>query len=137
MGVHEIDDQNVTHAAEMAGVTEFVKKHPSGFDMVVEEFGRGLSGGQRQSVAIARALLLDPPVLVFDEPTSNMDNRSEIRLKSYLVTAMKEKTVVLITHRASLLDMVTRLIVIDNGSIIADGPKDFVIEAMKKGQLNF
>jgi ATP-binding cassette subfamily C protein LapB len=136
MGVHEIDDQNVTNAAEMAGVTEFVKKHPSGFDMTVEEFGRGLSGGQRQSVAIARALLLDPPVLVFDEPTSNMDNRSEIRLKSYLATAVKEKTVVLITHRASLLDMVTRLIVIDNGSIIADGPKDFVLEAMKKGQLN-
>jgi ATP-binding cassette subfamily C protein LapB len=137
MGVNEIDDQNVAHAAEMAGVTEFVKKHPSGFDMVVEEFGRGLSGGQRQSVAIARALLLDPPVLVFDEPTSNMDNRSEIRLKSYLATAVKEKTVVLITHRASLLDMVNRLIVIDNGSIIADGAKDFVLEAMRKGQLNF
>jgi ATP-binding cassette, subfamily C, bacterial LapB len=137
MGVQEIDDQNVLHAAEMAGVTEFVKKHPSGFDMVVEEFGRGLSGGQRQSVAIARALLLDPPVLVFDEPTSNMDNRSEIRLKSYLATAVKEKTVVLITHRASLLDMVNRLIVIDNGSIIADGSKEFVLEAMKKGQLNF
>ncbi len=66
-----------------------------------------------------------------------MDNRSEIRLKSYLATAVKEKTVVLITHRASLLDMVNRLIVIDNGSIIADGPKDFVLEAMKKGQLNF
>jgi ATP-binding cassette, subfamily C, bacterial LapB len=137
MGVQEIDDQNVLHAAEMAGVTEFVKKHPSGFDMVVEEFGRGLSGGQRQSVAIARALLLDPPVLVFDEPTSNMDNRSEIRLKKYLATAVKEKTVVLITHRASLLDMVNRLIVIDNGSIIADGSKEFVLEAMKKGQLNF
>ncbi len=137
MGVQEIDDQNVLHAAEMAGVTEFVKKHPSGFDMVIEEFGRGLSGGQRQSVAIARALLLDPPVLVFDEPTSNMDNRSEIRLKSYLATAVKEKTVVLITHRASLLDMVNRLIVIDNGSIIADGSKEFVLEAMKKGQLNF
>jgi ATP-binding cassette, subfamily C, bacterial LapB len=137
MGVQEIDDQNVLHAADMAGVTEFVKKHPSGFDMVVEEFGRGLSGGQRQSVAIARALLLDPPVLVFDEPTSNMDNRSEIRLKSYLATAVKEKTVVLITHRASLLDMVNRLIVIDNGSIIADGSKEFVLEAMKKGQLNF
>jgi ATP-binding cassette subfamily C protein LapB len=136
MGVHEIDDQNVIQAAEMAGVTEFVKKHPSGFDMVVEEFGRGLSGGQRQSVAIARALLLDPPVLVLDEPTSNMDNRSEIRLKGYLAKTVKEKTVVLITHRASLLDMVNRLIVIDNGSIIADGPKEFVLEAMKKGQLN-
>lgn len=136
MGVHDIDDQNVLQAAEMAGVNEFAKKHPSGFDMKIEEFGRGLSGGQRQSVAIARALLLDPPVLVFDEPTSNMDNRSEIRLKGYLARTVKEKTVILITHRASLLDMVNRLIVIDNGSIIADGPKDFVLEAMKKGQLN-
>jgi len=136
MGVSEIDDQSVFVAAEMAGVTEFVKKHPSGFDMMVEEFGRGLSGGQRQSVAMARALLLDPPVLVLDEPTSNMDNRSEIRLKNYLEKAVKEKTVVLITHRASLLNMVNRLIVIDNGSIVADGPKDFVLEAMRKGQLN-
>ena len=136
MGVDDIDDQSVIHAAEMSGVDEFVKKHPSGFDMRVEEFGRGLSGGQRHSVAMARALLLDPPVLVFDEPTSNMDNRSEIRLKGYLAKTVKEKTVVLITHRASLLDMVTRLIVMDNGSIIADGPKDFVLEAMRKGQLN-
>ncbi|MDI6742634.1 MAG: type I secretion system permease/ATPase [Smithella sp.] len=136
MGVRDIDEQNVINAAEIAGVNEFVKKHPSGFDMGVEEFGRGLSGGQRQSVAIARALLLDPPVLVLDEPTSNMDNRSEIKLKSYLEKAVKEKTVLLITHRASLLDMVTRLIVIDNGAIVADGPKDFVLEAMRKGQLN-
>ncbi|PKK88013.1 MAG: type I secretion system permease/ATPase [Candidatus Wallbacteria bacterium HGW-Wallbacteria-1] len=137
MGTHDVDDQSVINAAEIAGVDSFVKKHPSGFDMEVEEFGRGLSGGQRQSVALARSLLLDPPVLVLDEPTSNMDNRSEIRLKGYLAQAVQEKTVVLITHRASLLDMVTRLIVIDNGSIIADGPKDFVLEAMRKGQLNF
>ncbi|HOG89229.1 MAG TPA: type I secretion system permease/ATPase [Smithella sp.] len=136
MGVNDIDDQSVLHATEMSGVNEFVKKHPSGFDMRVEEFGRGLSGGQRQSVAMARALLLDPPVLVLDEPTSNMDNRSEIRLKNYLAKTVQEKTVVLITHRASLLDMVNRLIVIDNGAIVADGPKNFVLEAMKRGQLN-
>ncbi|HOO34688.1 MAG: type I secretion system permease/ATPase [Deltaproteobacteria bacterium] len=136
MGVNNVDDQNVLHAAEMAGIIEFAKIHPSGFDMKVEEFGRGLSGGQRQSVVMARALLLDPPVLVLDEPTSNMDNRSEIRLKRYLTQAVKEKTMVIITHRASLLDMVTRLIVIDHGSIVADGPKDFVLEAMRKGQLN-
>lgn len=136
MGVNNVDDQNVLQAAEMAGIIEFAKIHPSGFDMKVEEFGRGLSGGQRQSVAMARALLLDPPVLVLDEPTSNMDNRSEIRLKRYLAQTVKEKTMVIITHRASLLDMVTRLIVIDHGSIIADGPKDFVLEAMRKGQLN-
>ena len=136
MGVNNVDDQNVLHAAEMAGIIEFAKIHPSGFDMKVEEFGRGLSGGQRQSGVMARALLLDPPVLVLDEPTSNMDNRSEIRLKRYLTQAVKEKTMVIITHRASLLDMVTRLIVIDHGSIVADGPKDFVLEAMRKGQLN-
>lgn len=136
MGVRDIDEESVLRAAEIAGVTDFIKKHPSGFDMMVEEFGRGLSGGQRQSVAIARAVLLDPPVLVLDEPTSNMDNRSEIKLKGYLENAVKEKTVVLITHRASLLSMVSRLIIIDNGSIIADGPKDFVLEAMRKGQLN-
>lgn len=137
MGVQDIDDTSVIHAAEIAGVDEFVKKHPSGYDMEVQEFGRGLSGGQRQSVAIARAVLLDPPVLVLDEPTSNMDNRSEVRLKGYLAKAVKEKTVVLITHRASLLDMVTRLIVMDNGSVIADGPKEYVLEAIKRGQLNF
>jgi ATP-binding cassette subfamily C protein LapB len=136
MGAHDVDDQVVINAAQIAGVTDFIKKHPAGFDMMIEEFGRGLSGGQRQSVAIARAILLDPPVLVLDEPTSNMDNRSEIKLKGYLEKAVQGKTLVLITHRASLLDMVNRLIVIDNGAIIADGPKNFVLEAMRKGQLN-
>lgn len=136
MGTHDIDDTTVLRAAELAGVNSFVKKHPKGFDMEVGEFGRGLSGGQRQCVVLARALLLDPPVLVLDEPTSNMDNRSEIRIKNNLAKLVKSKTLILITHRASLLEMVDRLIVIDNGAIVADGPKAFVLEAMKKGQLN-
>ena len=107
-----------------------------GFDMEVLEFGRGLSGGQRQCIVLARALLLDPPVLVLDEPTSNMDNRTEVRLKNSLSKVIQEKTLILITHRASLLEMVDRLVVIDNGAIVADGPKVAVIEALKKGQLN-
>jgi len=136
LGAADVDDHSIMRAAELAGVGEFVKKHPLGFDMEVGEFGRGLSGGQRQCVAIARALLLDPPVLVFDEPTSNMDSRAELRLKNNLAAGATEKTMVLITHRASLLELVDRIIVIDNGTVVADGPKGAVLEALQRGHLN-
>jgi len=132
MGTHDVDDNLVLHAAELAGVDEFVKKHAMGFDIEVAELGRGLSGGQRQSVALARAVLLDPPLLVLDEPTSNMDNRTEVRLRDNLSKVIKEKTLLLITHRASMLEMVDRLVVIDDGIIVADGPKASVLEALGK-----
>lgn len=136
MGAHDVDDATILRVAELSGVSEFIKKHSLGFDMEVGEMGRGLSGGQRQCVAVARAMLYDPPVLVLDEPTSNMDNRSEVLLRDNLSKVIKHKTLVLITHRASLLAMVDRLIVIDNGIIVADGPKASVMEALKRGQLN-
>jgi ATP-binding cassette subfamily C protein LapB len=136
MGAHDVEDGTILRVAKLAGVNEFVKKHSMGFDMEVGELGRGLSGGQRQCVAMARAMLLDPSVLVLDEPTSNMDNRTEVLLRENLSKVIKNKTLILITHRASLLEMVDRLVVIDNGTIIADGPKDSVVEALKKGQLN-
>ena len=132
MGTHDVDDNLVLHAAELAGVDEFVKKHAMGFDIEVAELGRGLSGGQRQSVALARAMLLDPPLLVLDEPTSNMDNRTEVRLRDNLSKVIKAKTLLLITHRASMLEMVDRLVVIDDGIIVADGPKASVLEALGK-----
>jgi ATP-binding cassette subfamily C protein LapB len=131
MGTHDVGDDLVLRAAELAGVDEFLKKHPMGFDMEVGELGRGLSGGQRQCVALARAMLLDPPVLVLDEPTSNMDNRTEIRLRNNISKVIKNKTLLLITHRASLLEMVDRLVVIDNGAVVADGPKASVLEALR------
>jgi len=136
LGAHDVDDSTILRVAELSGVSEFVKKHALGFDMEVGEMGRGLSGGQRQCVAIARAMLYDPPVLVLDEPTSNMDNRSEVLLRDNLLKVIGNKTLILITHRASLLAMVDRLIVIDNGTIVADGPKASVLEALKRGQLN-
>jgi ATP-binding cassette subfamily C protein LapB len=136
MGTNDVDDSSIMRAAEIASVDEFIKRHPLGFDMEVGEFGRGLSGGQRQCVVMARAMLLDPPVLVLDEPTSNMDSRTELRIKHNLTGATKGKTIVLITHRASLLEMVDRIIVIDNGKIVADGPKASVLEALQRGQLN-
>lgn len=135
MGTHDIDDATILNAAEIAGVSEFVKKHPLGYDMEVGEQGRGLSGGQRQSIAIARAILLDPPVLVMDEPSSSMDNRTESRLKAKLAEILKQKTLILITHRASLMDLVERIVVVDNSAIIADGPRQRVSEALKNGQI--
>jgi ATP-binding cassette subfamily C protein LapB len=132
MGTHDVDDSLILRAAEIAGVDEFVKKHPMGFDIEVAELGRGLSGGQKQSVALARAMLLDPPILILDEPTSNMDNRTEVRLRDNLSKVIKEKTLFLITHRASMLEMVDRLVVIDDGIIVADGPKASVLEALGK-----
>jgi len=135
MGTREVDDATILWAADASGVDEFVKKHPLGYDMEIGELGRGLSGGQRQCIVMARALVLDPPVLVLDEPTSNMDNRSEMRIRKKLGAMIRNKTLILITHRASLLDMVDRLVVIDSGTIVADGPKAPVLEALKRGQL--
>jgi len=129
------DDESVLRAARIAGVTDFVDRHPMGFDMPVGERGEGLSGGQRQAVAIARALLLDPPILLMDEPSNSMDNSTEEQLKQRLTDIVKDKTLILVTHRASLLSFVDRLIVLDNGKLIADGPKEDVLAALKQGRL--
>jgi ATP-binding cassette subfamily C protein LapB len=135
MGAPYADDASVLAAAEMAGVHEFANLHPNGFDMLIGERGESLSGGQRQSVAVARALINDPPVLLLDEPSSNMDHQSEARLKQQLTNASANKTVLLVTHRTALLELVSRLIVIDNGRIVADGPKDQVVEALRQGRV--
>lgn len=130
-----VDDSEILRVAEVAGVTEFTNRHPSGFDMPVQERGEGLSGGQRQSISIARALLLSPPVIVMDEPSNAMDNNTEAELKTNLRKEIGDRTLILITHRASLLSLVDRLVVLDNGGVIADGPKEQVLEALKQGRL--
>ena len=105
------------------------------FAFVGGERGQLVSGGQRQSIAIARALLREPPILLFDEPTSAMDNTSEGRFKARLANIIEDKTVLLVTHRGSMLSLVERLIVIDGGKIVADGPKQDVLDALKGGQI--
>jgi ATP-binding cassette subfamily C protein LapB len=130
------DDVSVLRAAKIAGVTDFVAKHPQGFDMPVGERGEKLSGGQRQAVAIARALILDPPILVLDEPTNMMDNRTEEIFKNQLIEASKGKTLLLVTHKGSLLSLVDRLILMDGGKVIADGPRDLVLKALAEGKLH-
>ncbi|MDB2384682.1 type I secretion system permease/ATPase [Endozoicomonas sp.] len=135
LGATHVDDALVLKAAEVAGVTEFANKHPEGLDMNVGERGQNLSGGQRQSIAMARALLMSPPILLLDEPSSAMDNTTELRIKQQLAQNHKDKTLILITHKASMLELVDRLIVVDNGHIVADGPKEQVHAALKQGKL--
>lgn len=136
LGCDIASDSDILRAADLSGASEIIKRHPMGFDMPVGEQGRVLSGGQRQIVAMARALLLDPPVLILDEPSSHMDAKTESQLRRKLSQIMTGKTLVLITHRASLLSMVERIIVLDNGMIRADGPKNHILEALKSGQIN-
>nr|WP_255585111.1 type I secretion system permease/ATPase [Leclercia sp. EC_58] len=135
-GASYVDDETMLRVATLTGVHEFARRHPSGYNMQVGERGMSLSGGQRQAVALARALLLDPPVLLMDEPTSSMDNTSEDLIKKALAPVIANKTLLMVTHRASLLTLVDRLIIVDNGKIIADGPKESVMSALKKGQIH-
>jgi ATP-binding cassette, subfamily C, bacterial LapB len=135
LGAPVADDQAVLRAARIAGVEDFVARHPLGFDLNVGERGERLSGGQRQAVAVARALLLDPPVLVLDEPSSAMDHGAEGRLKQRLEEILPGKTLILATHRASLLSLVERLIVLDGGRVVADGPRHDVLKSLAAGRI--
>jgi ATP-binding cassette subfamily C protein LapB len=112
-----------------------VSRHPAGLEQQIGERGEGLSGGQRKAVAIARGLLLEPPVLIMDEPTNAMDNSSEEQFKNRLLPLLDGRTLLLVTHRASLLSLVGRVIVMDGGRIVADGPKEQVLEALRGGRL--
>lgn len=136
LGAPYVDDTEVLRAAKIAGVTEFVSKHPQGFDMPVGERGEKLSGGQRQAITVARALISDPPVLVLDEPTNMMDNRTEEQFKAQLQEYSASKTLILVTHKGSLLSLVDRIILMDGGKIIADGPRDLVLKALAEGKLH-
>lgn len=135
MGAGHVSDEALLEAVRLSGLTEFVNQHPAGLAMPVGEHGQLLSGGQRQSVTIARALLNDPSILLFDEPTGAMDHSSEEEFKRNIATYSQGKTLIVITHRTSLLELVNRIIVIDAGKIVADGAKEQVVEALRQGRI--
>lgn len=135
LGARYVTDARMLEVAELTGVTELARNHPLGFDRPVGERGQLLSGGQRQAVLLARALLLDPPIMLLDEPTSHMDNSSEDLLRQKMLGLMQGKTLLLVTHRMSMLSLVERLVVLDNGKVVADGPKALVVEALRKGRV--
>jgi ATP-binding cassette subfamily C protein LapB len=132
LGAPHVSDQALLRAATIAGVTDFIKNNPAGFNLQVGERGLSLSGGQRQAITIARTLLLDPDIVILDEPSSSMDVGVEAVLKLRLSSALKGKTLILITHRPSLLSLATRVIALEGGSIIADGPRNDVLAELQK-----
>ena len=134
MGHETAPDRAVMRAAELSGVLEFLRHSAAGLDTQVGERGEALSGGQRQAVAIARALLYDPPILILDEPTASIDPASENRLRQRLVDICVDKTTILITHKGSMLPLVEKLILMDHGKILAYGPRDDVISKLQAKQ---
>ena len=134
MGHETASDRAVLRAAEMSGVLEFLAETSAGLDTPVGERGESLSGGQRQAIAIARALLYDPPVLIMDEPTASMDPASENRLRKRLAKLCEGKTTIVITHKGSMLPLVDKLILMDKGKVIAFGPRDEIIQNLQARQ---
>ncbi len=127
-------EQEILHASYTAGVHQFIAKHPMGYDAPVGERGEGLSGGQRQAIALARAMLIKPSVMICDEPTNSMDTQAETAFTKHIREEVAGNTLILITHRQPLLSLVDRLIFMDSGRVIMDGRRDEVIKAIQSGK---
>ena len=124
------NDAAVLKAAELAGISEYLNQHPDGFDLMVDERGSNLSGGQKQGVAIARALVDSSAILLLDEPTNAMDNTTELTFKNGFSKYASDRTLILVTHKTSMLSLVDRLLVLNDGLLVADGPKEDVLKQL-------
>ncbi|WP_206244919.1 type I secretion system permease/ATPase [Novosphingobium terrae] len=127
-----IDDDELLRLARISGAHDFIGRMANGYDLRLGDRGESLSGGQRQSIALARALAGSPPMLIFDEPTSAMDVGGEGALIARLEQELKGRTLMLITHRPSLLKLVDRIILLEGGRVVADGPRDMVLAQIAK-----
>ena len=133
IGEQYVSDEEIIAVAKLAGVHDFLGRHEAGYDLVVGERGEGLSGGERQSVTLARALVSDPKILIMDEPTNSMDKQTETQFINRIKTVIKDKTLIVVTHKMALLSLVDRVIIVDNGKIVADGPKEKVLAPKARG----
>lgn len=132
LGGDKVDDQALLKAATLAGVHDFVSQHPLGYDIPVGEGGAELSGGQRQTIAVARALVREASIFLFDEPSAMMDSMAEVAFIQRLQNILQaHKTLIIVTHRPPLLALVDRILVIDKGRIVADGAKDEILNALQ------
>lgn len=132
LGKPDATDEEILAAARLSGVESFIAGHPMGYDMPISEGGRSLSGGQKQAIGLARVLIRKPRVLFLDEPTAHFDVRSEAEFLERLKAIRGEQmTIIISTHRLSLLSMVDRLLLFDNGRLVADGPRDKVLAILQ------
>ena len=131
IGEQFVTDEELLKVSRIAGLHEFLDKHEAGFDLIVGERGEGLSGGERQSVTLARALISNPNIIMLDEPTNAMDKQAETAFINKLEEIIKDKTLVLVTHKTSLLKLVDRVIILENGKVVADGTKEEIFKTSK------
>jgi ATP-binding cassette, subfamily C, bacterial LapB len=133
LGVSHASASRLLAVCKVTGLDKVIARHPQGIDMLLGEDGAGLSGGQRQLVALSRCLLAEPPVLLMDEPTSSMDAQTEAAFVAQLKQMSVHRTLIIATHRISLLELVDRVIVMDQGKILADGPKGKMLQMLSAG----
>ncbi len=126
----DVTDAMILEVAKIAGVEDFTKLHPLGYEMKIGEGGHGLSGGQRQAIAIARALLLNPQIILMDEPTSGMDSVAENLFIKNMHTFLKQRTLLFVTHKSSMMSMIDKIILMDAGKVVAFGPRDEVLKKL-------
>lgn len=127
-----IDDDEMLRASQLSGAHGFMGQITNGYDLLLADRGEGLSGGQRQSITLARALAGKPPILIFDEPTSAMDSQTESALIDRLTEELKGRTLVMITHRSALLKLADRIAIVEGGKVVADGPRDVILQQLNR-----
>ena len=131
-GQATLSDEAIVNAAEVSGIATYLNEHPEGFDLQVGEQGRQLSGGQKQAIALARALSNGANLVILDEPSNALDGQAEQSLIQSLSTYLSDRTLMLITHRTSMLALVDRLVVMRSGRIVLDGPKAEILQQLSK-----
>ena len=132
MGRQDINQDSLISAGKLSGLDDFVSKIPGGYDLQLSDGGKGLSGGQRQSIALARAIVHKPSHFILDEPTSAMDMNAENIFISQMGSIMQDSTMLIVTHRMPLLNLVDRIIVMSEGQIVEDGPKEEIINKLNQ-----